>query len=65
MWQAFDGAFLLKKEDIMTDQLMRKDSSQDLFRQLLSYIIPGIAGLIFNSLYIVVDGLFVARMLGP
>ncbi len=33
-------------------------------RQLLSYIIPGIAGLLFNSLYIVVDGLFVARILG-
>ncbi|MCB5230999.1 MAG: MATE family efflux transporter [Candidatus Cloacimonas sp.] len=34
------------------------------FKELLSYIIPGVAGLIFNSLYIVVDGLLVARMLG-
>ncbi|WMJ76930.1 MULTISPECIES: MATE family efflux transporter [unclassified Sedimentibacter] len=41
-----------------------KNQSKNLFRKLLSYIVPGIAGLIFNSLYIVVDGLFVARMLG-
>jgi len=38
--------------------------SKSMFRLLLSYIIPGVAGLLFNSLYIVVDGLFVARMLG-
>ncbi|HCX62283.1 MAG TPA: hypothetical protein DHU59_07585 [Clostridiales bacterium] len=41
-----------------------KKPSISILRQLLSYIIPGIAGLIFNSLYIVVDGIFVARMLG-
>lgn len=34
------------------------------FKLLMSYMIPGVAGLLFNSLYIVVDGLFVARMLG-
>lgn len=33
-------------------------------QQLNKYIIPGIIGLLFNSLYIVVDGLFVARILG-
>ena len=31
--------------------------SKSMFRLLLSYIIPGVAGLLFNSLYIVVDGL--------
>ncbi|NYB73322.1 MATE family efflux transporter [Sedimentibacter hydroxybenzoicus DSM 7310] len=41
-----------------------ENQSISILRQLLSYIIPGIAGLIFNSLYIVVDGIFVARMLG-
>ncbi|MBU5426279.1 MATE family efflux transporter [Tissierella pigra] len=41
-----------------------KNQSKNMFRLLLSYIVPGIAGLLFNSLYIVVDGLFVARMLG-
>lgn len=41
-----------------------KNQSENMFRLLLSYIIPGIAGLLFNSLYIVVDGIFVARMLG-
>lgn len=34
------------------------------FRELLYYIIPGIMGLLFNSFYIVVDGLLVARILG-
>lgn len=41
-----------------------KNQSNNMFRLLLSYIVPGIAGLLFNSLYIVVDGIFVARMLG-
>ena len=41
-----------------------QNQSKNMFRILLSYILPGIAGLLFNSLYIVVDGLFVARMLG-
>ncbi|CAK7023547.1 MATE family efflux transporter [Tissierella sp.] len=45
--------------------LNKKESqSKDILKLLLSYIIPGIAGLLFNSIYIVVDGLFVARMLG-
>lgn len=46
------------------DEVMIENQSKNMFRLLLSYIIPGIAGLLFNSLYIVVDGLFVARMLG-
>ncbi len=41
-----------------------ENQSRNIFRLLLSYIVPGIAGLLFNSLYIVVDGLLVARMLG-
>lgn len=32
--------------------------------QMLKYILPGIVGLLFNSLYIIVDGIFVANMLG-
>lgn len=46
------------------NQVAIENQSKNMFRQLLSYIVPGIAGLIFNSLYIVIDGLFVARMLG-
>ena len=32
--------------------------------QMLKYILPGIVGLLFNSLYIIVDGIFVANILG-
>lgn len=48
----------------MKNKLSHEVHSNNIFRELLSYMIPGIAGLLFNSLYIVVDGLFVARMLG-
>ncbi len=34
-------------------------------KELLKYMGPGIIGLLFNSIYIVVDGIFVANMLGP
>ncbi len=33
-------------------------------KQIFKYIGPGIVGLLFNSLYIIVDGIFVAKMLG-
>lgn len=41
-----------------------ENQSKNILRLLLSYIVPGITGLLFNSLYIVVDGILVARMLG-
>ncbi len=56
--------FYLKGGEIMDSQVSIKTQSKNMFSLLLAYIIPGIAGLLFNSLYIVVDGLFVARMLG-
>ncbi|MBU5486214.1 MATE family efflux transporter [Clostridium sp. MSJ-11] len=40
------------------------NNKKSLLRLFLSYAIPGIAGLLFNSMYILVDGLFVARILG-
>ncbi len=46
------------------NEVVIENQSKNIFGLLLSYIVPGIAGLLFNSLYIVVDGLFVARMLG-
>ncbi|MBS4535668.1 MATE family efflux transporter [Clostridium sp. D2Q-14] len=46
------------------NEVVIENQSKNMFRLLLSYIVPGIAGLLFNSLYIVVDGLFVARILG-
>lgn len=48
----------------MKNQVSYEVQPKNIFKELLSYMIPGIAGLLFNSLYIVVDGLFVARMLG-
>ncbi|HEY4536833.1 MAG TPA: MATE family efflux transporter [Erysipelothrix sp.] len=33
-------------------------------KEILKYAIPGILGLVANSLYIVIDGIFVAQMLG-
>ncbi|GAA0728613.1 MATE family efflux transporter [Clostridium malenominatum] len=39
-------------------------NQKSLLNLFSSYAIPGIAGLLFNSLYILVDGLFVARLLG-
>ena len=44
--------------------MRKKTQSKAIFKELLNFIIPGITGLLFNSLYIVVDGIFVARMLG-
>jgi putative MATE family efflux protein len=55
----FKGGESMKKNEVSI-----KTQSNNMFRLLLSYIIPGIGGLLFNSLYIVVDGIFVARMLG-
>ena len=48
----------------MKGQDVRIDNNNEVFGELLKYIVPGIVGLLFNSLYIVIDGLFVARMLG-
>lgn len=33
-------------------------------KKIFQYMIPGIVGLLFNSLYIIVDGIFVSQMLG-
>ncbi|WP_164845590.1 MATE family efflux transporter [Anaerosphaera multitolerans] len=38
---------------------------KEIRKNILKYAIPGILGLVANSLYIVVDGIFVAKMLGP
>lgn len=46
------------------NEMVIENQSKSMMRLLLSCIVPGIAGLLFNSMYIVVDGLFVARMLG-
>lgn len=54
----------LKGGNMIKNQILTKKESKETFYKLLSYIVPGIAGLLFNSLYIVVDGFFVARMLG-
>lgn len=43
---------------------LEKSGERDVIKRLLSYMIPGIMGLFFNSLYIVVDGLLVSRILG-
>lgn len=48
----------------MTTNTNYQVEEKGLLKELVSYMIPGITGLLFNSLYIVVDGLFVARMLG-
>lgn len=48
----------------MRERIVILNEEREVFRELLKYILPGIFGLLFNSLYIVVDGLFVARMLG-
>lgn len=37
---------------------------KEMRNNILKYAIPGILGLVANSLYIVVDGIFVAKMLG-
>lgn len=39
--------------------------NKSLKKEIMFYAIPGILGLVANSLYIVVDGIFVAKMLGP
>jgi len=46
------------------NEMVIENQSKNMLGLLLSYIVPGVAGLLFNSMYIVVDGLFVARMLG-
>lgn len=38
--------------------------TKELTHELKRYIVPGILGLLANSVYVVVDGIFVARMLG-
>ncbi|NLB91759.1 MAG: MATE family efflux transporter [Clostridiales bacterium] len=44
---------------------MTKTQNKAIRKEILKYAAPGILGLVANSLYIVVDGIFVAKMLGP
>lgn len=48
----------------MRNQASHTLKNKSIYIELSSYMIPGIAGLLFNSMYIVVDGIFVARLLG-